>query len=73
MSKINGMVRNVAGVASALALALFLSGCAKQESAVEANTTADVQADSHAQMVAQADLPEVIVTASRGDTQTRHE
>jgi len=73
MSKINGMVRNVAGVASALALALFLNGCAKQESVAPVDATADVQADSHAQLVAQADLPEVIVTASRGDTQSRHE
>ena len=74
MSKINGMARNVAGVASALALALFLNGCAKQESVAPVNATTDVQADSHAQMVAQADIPEVIVTASRGSSpQTRHE
>ena len=74
MSNINGMVRNLAGVASVLALALLLNGCAKQESAADANATADVQADSHAQMVAQADIPEVIVTASRdGSPQTRHE
>jgi PBP1b-binding outer membrane lipoprotein LpoB len=72
MSKINGMVRNVAGVASALALALLLTGCAKQESGARADATTDVQADSHAQMVAQTDLPEVIVTASR-DTPARHQ
>jgi PBP1b-binding outer membrane lipoprotein LpoB len=72
MSKINGMVRNVAGVASALALALFLNGCAKQESVAPVNATADVQADSHAQMVAQADIPEVIVTASRDSAVAAH-
>ncbi len=65
MIKINGMVRNVASVASALALAVLLSGCAKQESVAQVNASPDVQAETHAQMVAQADLPEVIVTASR--------
>jgi len=60
----NGMGRRFAGaagvgIAAALTLALFFTGCAKQESTVTA------QAESHAQTVAQADLPEVIVTASR--------
>jgi PBP1b-binding outer membrane lipoprotein LpoB len=65
MIKINGMVRNVASLASGLALAVLLSGCAKQESVAPVSASTDVQAETHAQMVAQADLPEVIVTASR--------
>jgi hypothetical protein len=72
MSKINGMVRNVTGVAGALALTLLFIGCTKQESVAPVDATASVQADSHAQLVAQADLPEVIVTASR-DTPQRHQ
>ena len=67
----NGMGLKLTGVASALALALFFTGCAKQESVVTA------QAETHAQTVAQADLPEVIVTASRdtavGGAEVRHE
>lgn len=67
----NGMGLKLTGVASALALALVLNGCAKQESVVTA------QAETHAQTVAQADLPEVIVTASRdttaGGAEVRHE
>ena len=60
----NGMGLIFAGVASALTLGLIL-GCAKQESAPT------VQADAQAQVVAQADIPEVIVTASRDDTVAR--
>ena len=65
MIKLNGMVRNVASVASALALAVLLSGCAKQDSTASVNAPADVQAETQAQTVAQADIPEVVVTATR--------
>ena len=60
----NGMGLVFAGVASALTLGLIL-GCARQENAPTAH------AESPAQVVAQADIPEVIVTASRGDTVAR--
>jgi PBP1b-binding outer membrane lipoprotein LpoB len=67
----NGMGRKIIGAASAVALAVVFSGCAKQESVVTA------QADTHAEAIAQADLPEVIVTASRdsatSDAKVRHE
>jgi PBP1b-binding outer membrane lipoprotein LpoB len=55
----NGMGRKFIGMASAVALAVLFSGCAKQESGIASQT------DTHAQVVAQADIPEVIVTASR--------
>jgi PBP1b-binding outer membrane lipoprotein LpoB len=62
----NGMGSVFAAVAGALALALFLSACAKQENAPTA------QADTQAQVAAaQADIPEVIVSASREDTVAR--
>lgn len=67
----NGMGRKLMGMASAVALAVVFSGCAKQEDVVAS------QADTHAQIVAQADIPEVIVTASRdsvtNDAEIRHE
>jgi PBP1b-binding outer membrane lipoprotein LpoB len=67
----NGMGRKLMGMASAMALAVVFSGCAKQED------VAVSQADTHAQVVAQADIPEVIVTASRNsatnDAAIRHE
>jgi PBP1b-binding outer membrane lipoprotein LpoB len=72
MIRINsGMGRKFIGMASAVALAVVFSGCAKQEGVVAS------EADAHAQVVAQADLPEVIVTASRNsvtnDAEIRHE
>ena len=67
----NGMGRKFIGMASAVALAVLFSGCAKQEGALTA------QADTRAEVVAQADIPEVIVTASRDSatagTKMRHE
>jgi PBP1b-binding outer membrane lipoprotein LpoB len=66
----NGMGRQFIGMASAMALAVLFTGCAKQEGVVAAQT------DTHAQVIAQADIPEVIVTASRDaadGTNTRHE
>jgi hypothetical protein len=55
----NGLGPKFIGMASAMALAVLLTGCAKQEPAVAAQT------DTHAEVIAQADIPEVIVTASR--------
>ena len=67
----SGMGRKIIGAASAMALAVVFSGCAKQESVVTA------QADTYAEAIAQADLPEVIVTASRDSAtngaEIRHE
>jgi PBP1b-binding outer membrane lipoprotein LpoB len=67
----NGMGRKFIGMASAVALAVVFSGCAKQESVITAQT------DTHAQVIAQADIPEVIVTASRDSAtagvEMRHE
>jgi PBP1b-binding outer membrane lipoprotein LpoB len=67
----SGMGRKFIGMASAVAAAVLFSGCAKQESATVA------QADTHSEMIAQADIPEVIVTASRDSaavgTKSRHE
>lgn len=60
----NGMGLVFAGVASALTLGLIL-GCAKQSNAPTPH------ADTQAQVVAQTDIPEVIVTASREDTVAR--
>jgi PBP1b-binding outer membrane lipoprotein LpoB len=53
------MGRKFIGMASAVALAVLFSGCAKQEGVVASH------GGSEAQVVAQADIPEVIVTASR--------
>jgi hypothetical protein len=67
MSKINsGTGRVFAGVAGALALAAIFSGCVKQEEIATAPA-----AEANTQVVAQADIPEVIVTASRGEVVAR--
>jgi PBP1b-binding outer membrane lipoprotein LpoB len=71
MIKFNGMVRNVTSVASALALAVLLSGCAKQESAAPVTASISTQVETQAPTDAQADLPEVVVTASRDTTVAR--
>jgi PBP1b-binding outer membrane lipoprotein LpoB len=62
----NGTGGFVGAVTSALMLAMFLSGCAKQDRVATASEVA-----AQAEMDAQADLPEVIVTASREDTLAR--
>jgi hypothetical protein len=65
----SGMGRKFTGLVGAVALAAILVGCAKQEPVMTAQT--DTQA------VAQSDIPEVIVTASRdsaaGSVTARHE
>jgi PBP1b-binding outer membrane lipoprotein LpoB len=62
----NGKGGFAGAVTSALMLAVFLSGCAKQDS-----VTTTAQADTRAEVAAQADLPEVIVTATREDSLAR--
>jgi PBP1b-binding outer membrane lipoprotein LpoB len=65
------MGRRWAGMASAVALAALLAGCARQEGAVTAQTS------TQPEVFAQADIPEVIVTASRDSAtsgaRNRHE
>jgi PBP1b-binding outer membrane lipoprotein LpoB len=63
----NGMGHKFIGMAGAVALAVLFSGCAKHEGVVASQT------DTHAQVVAQADIPEVIVTASRESAADRAE
>jgi len=65
----SGPGRTLTGMVGAIALAALFSGCAKQESVITA------QADTRTQTIAQSDIPEVIVTASRDSAigATRHE
>ena len=67
----SGTGSKLIGVAAALLLAVLSGGCAKQETVLTA------QIDTHAQATDQADIPEVIVTASResgtGAATTRHQ
>jgi hypothetical protein len=72
MIKINNATgRKLTGMVAAVAFAALVGGCAKQESVITAPT------DTHAQAIAQTDIPEVIVTASRDSATTsattRHE